>query len=331
MKLITSCFWAIAISFLLPSVGICDEISNRAAIENNVIRLLNEQDFAKLESIANNYRTSKAKTSSGISKLSVFHSGMEKAFSGKNTDPAFWTSAETVIKNWVKQYPKSPNAYLAYAHLLINRGWSYRGTDYAKGVNPQNWKPFFEYMKKSRSYLNANKVIASNDPEWYATMLTIGRGEQWTESKFSKLLKEGLDRYPSYDGIYFSGVEYYLPKWYGDAASIEKFARDSLNRTKKTHGYEMYVRIYWTVHSDYRDKLFSESAVDWSLMKKGIDDVIKKYPDNWNINNFAKFACLAGDKAKTAELMERINEPPILKAWKNTSTFQKCRAWSFAK
>lgn len=42
-------------------------------------------------------------------------------------------------------------------------------------------------------------------------------------------------------------------------------------------------------------------------METGFDDVVRAYPDYWNLNNYAKFACLADDKPKTKELTTRIS------------------------
>jgi hypothetical protein len=63
-------------------------------------------------------------------------------------------------------------------------------------------------------------------------------------------------------------------------------------------------------------------------MKRGIVDVLKRYPDQWNINNFAHFACLAGDRKETARLTALVTEP-IREAWaKDATLFARCRDWA---
>jgi hypothetical protein len=59
-------------------------------------------------------------------------------------------------------------------------------------------------------------------------------------------------------------------------------------------------------------------------MKKGIDDVLARYPDAWNLNNFARFACLRGDKEKTAELIRRIGPEPMMQVWQARRNYERC-------
>ena len=94
----------------------------------------------------------------------------------------------------------------------------------------------------------------------------------------------------------------------------------------------MYARIYWYAsQTQYGTRLFTDSLVDWPKMKRGIDDTLSKYPDNWNINNFAKFSCMSGDKVKTAELIKRLDTPPIQYVWGSMNYFLSCKTWANEK
>ena len=161
-------------------------------------------------------------------------------------------------------------------------------------------------------------------------MAMVARQQSWPEAEFSKLINEGLERYPSFYQIYFSAIDYFSPKWGGNALSIERFAMDAVKRTQSTEGFGIYARVYWYAsQTQYSEKLFSDSQVNWVTMKNGIDDVLKKFPDEWNIQNFAKFSCVAGDKAKTAELIQRSKAPPLLNAWsESVSYYQQCKNWA---
>jgi hypothetical protein len=50
-------------------------------------------------------------------------------------------------------------------------------------------------------------------------------------------------------------------------------------------------------------------------MKAGFEDLIRRYPDPWNINKYAGFAYRAGDKDKGVELSVRVAEEPVVEAW----------------
>ncbi len=163
-------------------------------------------------------------------------------------------------------------------------------------------------------------------------MVSIKKGLNEDSDKFKSFVKEGLDRYPYYYQLYFAALDYLAPKWHGNKNEIEKFANNAVERTKGIEGNGMYARIYWYAsQTQYSEKLFSESNVVWAKMKDGIIDVIKKYPDSWNIQNFAFFACLAKDKPTTHMLMEKITSPTIMRAWKKQEYYNYCKVFAYSK
>jgi hypothetical protein len=331
MRIYTPRAISVIVFCLLLSVrAFCDELSERAAIRSEVVTLIGGEQFSTLEALAARYRMSQSRTSSGIWQLTLFYSGVTSAFDSDRKEQDFWLKAERSAKKWVADYPNSATAHLAYAKMLLSHGWSFRGSGYANTVEPQNWKPFDDYVQQARVYLEKNKHVASNDPHWYELMAVVAYAQGWPESDFARLISEGLQREPLFYQTYFAAIDYYAPKWGGSAVAIEQFAREGLEHTRSTEGFAMYARIYWYAsQTQFYDRLFSESLVDWTTMKKGIDDVLNKYPDSWNINNFAKFACLSKDKAKTAELMGRITDAPLGAVWGSSSFFQQCKVWAF--
>lgn len=88
----------------------------------------------------------------------------------------------------------------------------------------------------------------------------------------------------------------------------------------------MYARIYWyAAQTIYGNDLFVGSDVRWENMRVGIWDVLDRYPDQWNIQNFAFFACLTQDATTLADLMAMIDGPPIMRVWKNDEVLLYCR------
>jgi hypothetical protein len=83
--------------------------------------------------------------------------------------------------------------------------------------------------------------------------------------------------------------------------------------------------------AEYGRNLFTKSDVRWDQMKMGIKDVIKKYPDQWNINNFSLFSCFAKDKEMTKKLMNMIEARPIISVWKDGNFYDSCLDWANQK
>ena len=93
----------------------------------------------------------------------------------------------------------------------------------------------------------------------------------------------------------------------------------------------MYARIYWYAsQAHFQNELFTKSFAAWPRMKEGFEDVIARYPDSWNLNNYAKFACLARDKETTREILKRIQSDPVMEAWDPPSFYSGVPASRFA-
>jgi hypothetical protein len=196
-------------------------------------------------------------------------------------------------------------------------------------VNPEAWAPFNKYIQMARDNLEEHKSIAVEDPRWYETMLTIARAQGWERDQFDLLVSEALDREPLFYQTYFLALEYLLPKWHGDILEIERFAQEAVKRTANEEGGGMCARIYWFAsQTEFENKLFSSSVAVWPRMKAGFEDVIARYPDAWNVNNYAKFACLAQDKPKTRELLARIGSATVPEAWRPAPLLPRCTAWA---
>lgn len=305
------------------------EYMERQVIQDRAATLFHTGNFSELDRMASQYRVRGDRTSSGLWKLTLFYAGLSSVANTNVTDEGYWKALESRAMRWVSASPNSPAAHLAYADFLKGHGWMYRGNGYSSEVRKQDWEPFHEYIAKERKYLEANKKVASKDPRWYEMMIDVATAEGWSIEDFNALVTEATARHPYYYPIYFSAINYLTPKWHGSKEQIEQFASNAVTLTRKKEGESMYARIYWVASQfNYGNSLFTDSSVVWRKMSKSIDDVLKRYPDQWNINNFAHFSCLAGDAAKARQLIGNIEGKPIMTVWESLPFFNACRDWS---
>ncbi|MFC4158465.1 hypothetical protein [Chitinimonas lacunae] len=309
-------YWAAALgaSLLVSTASYGKEFETRRALSKEASNLFFKEEFEKLDALLNNHLASGERSPSGIWKASPLYGNADNSLYFRGEDPDerewYWDNAREKIGRWTKKYPTSPNAHVYYAKTFVSQAWNIRGHNTADKVKEEDWKPFFENLEKARVYLLKHKSISDKNPDWFVTMLNVANFQQWPDKEYAKLLKEALDRHPLYHEIYFAAVRHLYPKWGGNPAAIEVFAQDAVRRTKDVEGYGMYARIYWVVWDEqYGYKVFKESYVDWPTWQHGIDDVLKKYPDQWNLVNFFKFSCFSGDKQKTQELRAKIHNP----------------------
>ena len=230
----------------------------------------------------------------------------------------------------MKKYPKSPSAMVANGLIMQERAWMIRGHGYANTVSPEAWVAFGKAIEEVRKYFETIKGDASADPGWYCEMANIAKAQHWNRARFDNLLSELLDRHPYYYQALFCMVEYLGPSWYYEnAGSIERFADQVVQKTEAEDGKSLYARIYWfMIDPPYADpSIVGENFAIWPKMKVGFEDLVSRYPDAWNLNNFAVYSCMAHDKKKTAELLTKIGNLPMISAWPE-HLFGYCRKFA---
>lgn len=309
--------------------AIATELEDRERITASAFALLLEEDFEALTRMAREYRSSGGRTSSGIWALTIFHQAVGRPGGPSTRERGYWDELEGKARRWAERYSAEPAAHICRAQLALSRAWAIRGRKYAKEVDPKDWNSFREAVEVAGRILMQQKQIASADPHWYAVMIEVAMLQSWDGNRFAELALEGLSKHPDYYPTYFSITRKLEPKWGGSGEAIESFANAAVDRTRGTEGMGMYARIYWYASSDqYGDDLFSQSKIDWPRMRSGIEDVLAHYPDQWNIQNFARFSCLAGDLALTKDLLERVESDPMPQVWLGPWEFQTCREQS---
>jgi GrpB-like predicted nucleotidyltransferase (UPF0157 family) len=312
------------------------EMEQRAAVIGAAREAFLRSDFARLEQDANLYRTAKSRTASGLWKLTFFYLGLGEAVDTLAATPDPSVDQEAIYRTllartetWSRKYPDSPSACITRSMVHLAHAWAYRGTGYASTVKPEAWAPFYRQVALGRQALEACKRTAAVDPRWYQGMLFVARAEGWPREAFDRLFDEALEREPAYYQNYFTAMEFLLPQWHGSVEEIERFAREAERRSASREGRGMYTRIYWSAaQSTFENSLFTDSRVSWPHMKEGFEDIVARWPDDWNLNNFASFACMAQDKRTTRELLKRIGTRVVPEAWSPPDMRLYCAEWS---
>lgn len=310
-----------------------NELTYHQQLINDTRNTIIQKRFDVLDTAYQLYRDRNSRTPSGLWNLSIFYNGLQSLSETKQQySESSFDQREKLLLEWLKASPKSPAPYIAYSNLLINHGWYYRGNKYANEVSSEAWVGFNKYIEKARNVLEKNKLIASQDPEWYATMLIVAKAQGWSRQDFDGLFAEAIKSEPNYYATYFNALEYLFPKWHGSIDKIDQFVHQAVNTTKSTEGVSMYARMYWVASQGaYTRDIFTSTRANWTEMKAGFDDIILRYPDAWNLNNYAYFACVAGDKAKTKELIKRIGKNVIPQAWPVAEQYDPLSYFSYCQ
>lgn len=306
--------------------AISDEIRERERVSSTSIVMMLQDQFALVDETARMYRENEDRFASGIWKLSSFYGGFAGFVSSEVKNERRRQDMDDTTAQFLKEYPSSPSAVIIRALYYNSVAWGIRGGGLARDVTPLGWRGFNENLKKAALFLENNKEIGKVDPHWYDLLARV----YWSMNDKNNALaiqSEGIESFPDYYPLYFTAMTYLSPRWYGDAELMERFANYAVSQTQEFEGTSLYVRTYWSV-SNFENReggFFEGSQMDWMKMRRSMYDVLERYPAEWNIQNFAYFACAKGDAEMAGEMLDMIEDEPFRSVWRKSISFEECR------
>lgn len=269
---------------------------------------------------ANDWNTPTCVLDDGRPRLAALSAGLLDVFS----DEKDWSKSRARVEDLRKKYPGEPFAALSEVEYWKAYAWNARGGGYASSVSGEGWKLFRERMEKAEKVLLETKSYSSRMPIWYQYMIGVQSALGRPEDERDKVFLEGVKRFPTYYPIYFTMLGYLEPKWGGTWRTVDNMIKWSVDHTRKKEGDSMYARLYW-IESDPQVNLFKDTFASWPKMKQGFEDLMARHPKSkWNLNNFARFACLAGDRRTFLKLRKQIGKNVIDDAWPENTSLDLC-------
>jgi hypothetical protein len=285
--------------------------------------------FDELEKAGERTRDLSVRTSDGQPLRGALSLAMAKQTCGTApSDPKVLKSmqdARQQVDVWLKAKPDSNLARLFDAMYYHDYAWTIRGSGYANTVRPEAWEVFHANVKKAASLLDALPPGAKDDPLWYTARMSVARDRGDEDTMVAKLTDEALDRFPLYLQFHFVAASRYERKWGGKPGELAAFVERSVALTQKDLGDTMYARLHW---SAWTNTQFRDGQTSWPRMKRAFERIVADYPDPWNRNNYAKFACFAGDAAALSTALKSIGESVMLSAWGAMEIYSACREFA---
>ena len=287
--------------------------------------MLVSEKYKQLEHESKSAREDLAPLADGQPRLAAFYAGVSGCLTSgcRNTlSSADWKLRFEKLKKWVASDPNSNTAKIALATYDLEYGWAARGQGPVDTVTPLAMAIFREYVDRARVRLIGLENIGKSDPGWYTSLLRVARSQGWPRKDFIALYGEALNKFPGYIPIYYEMATYLAPRWYGSIPELRSYIDEVTKNTYSTMGGTLYTRLNWLMSTD---NMFQNGQASWGRMRMGFERIIKDYPDPWNINNYAMFACLAGDSETFAKLNKTINGDPIIAAfWGSRQNYDIC-------
>lgn len=303
-----------------------NETRAREAISSATYQALRSGDYAALEKLHARLNSDKVRTPSGIWGLAVYYRALQ-SYPMRTQDVGYWTREEARAAAWERKFPKSPAAATYHVYVLRDRALSFRGNGFYNEIPKENIEPMKAAVKEAYSRLEKMGGKGGKwDPNFYRARLEVLPYSELFHSHFSYALEGGAKIFPDYHEMYFAAALYSLPMWNGAPDGVEQVARLA-SRGKGADRDAMYARVYWYMdQAYYHGKIFEDSMADWDEMKTSFDALLQAYPDSWNVNAYAYFACMAKDYRVMKSLLQRIGDDLVFSVWGSNgeSTYNSC-------
>ncbi|MES2925890.1 MAG: hypothetical protein V4843_03695 [Pseudomonadota bacterium] len=338
---------ALALSLLATPWGTdayAGDAEERSEIAVLFIRSYSSGDYVKLDAWYNKALREDARLPSGVYRANRMVRSIASGFGGASPLPpcakepcprvndAFWTEHQERAQAWLRQNPQSALAAMTLATAYSKQAWAYRGGGYANTVRNEDMKKFQELNHQSLRALFASAENGRKDPNWWSELLTYALYAQVSRQDYAKLIQDAIAAFPKNHDIYFTISQSLLPQWGGSYKAIAELATQAVENTKAEQGQAFYARIYWNAYDGLNHEgaaVFTRPEVDWPRIRAGFEDLVKRYPDNYNLNSYARLACVAAqDKKTTADVLQRIGQNVVPDAWDGRNEYARCKNWS---
>jgi hypothetical protein len=281
-------------------------------------------DETSLDGIVNTWMNPECVWDDGRPMMTALDAGYEAAYE----DQPDWSASLSRVDDLKRKFPGKAFVALAEADYWESYAWNARGGGFASSVTPDGWRLFKERLEKAEKVLSGSRSYTSQMPGWYNEMIIVQSALDRPAAERDKIFLEGAMKYKTYYPTYFTMLRFLSPKWGGSWDAVDTLVKWSVDNTRKIDGSSMYARLYWYASGDFpTGRLFKETHASWPKMKQGFEDLMARHPKSkWNLNNFAKFACMANDQSTFLKLRNQMGKDVIDAAWPPNMSLDLCEA-----
>jgi membrane associated rhomboid family serine protease len=287
-------------------------------------RLFMTGDYATLEALMVQYQHALGDLPDGSSRYEGLNAGLNDVikYGGLSVDAALGHTAD-----WRRQVKDSTMANLVEAMVFREWAWDSRGSGFANTVTPQSFAIFGHRIEMSAASLAEIAKRAADNPLWYTLALNVGLDQSKDKADLREIFDEGWSGSADYRPLYRAMLRALMPRWGGSYEEVNRFIGEIQANTSRRRGYEPYAELYSMYANLEGDELdlFADTPAFWSGIRSGYSGLVKRYPKSDVVfNNFANFACRAGDKETYSALRASLEKRTSSVSWTDKYSIQAC-------
>ena len=243
--------------------------------------LLAAGNFAELDRIAAQLRSSKVQCANGTWHLRSFYEGF--AMLSDYLPESAWTDRIATFQAWISQYPDSITPRVALAAVWKEWAWRARGGTYASDVPRKGWQLFEERLNEAAKVLAEARDLEEKCPVWWSVSQQVALGQGWDRARYDRLFYDAIYFEPLYTGFYTNRNNYLLPRWFGRPGECAAFAEEAANKLGGDEGDILYARLVWGLHATgvLRNGSIVEAAgASWPRVRRGLEAILRRQPNS---------------------------------------------------
>lgn len=276
---------------------------------------LEEEDFAALDALIKKWNNPKERDRNGEWKLDGFRS----VFVNYSAEKRDWKGDLQRIQRWRAFNPRSAGAVIAEAKYWIAYAWHIRGGDNVAQTDPVALRVFGERMQHAEQLLKEGRDFSADNPLWYEAYLDVAAATRRDDKFTVGLFNEAINRHPYYQPLYLEMARHWASRLVerADWAKADEVIRQAAANTASLDGTGNYAALYIQL-GDFQEcgcNLFEESRLSWTRMRDSFENLVQRYPSTDNLNQYAAFACRAGDKSTYLKVRPRIVNRVVPDKW----------------
>ncbi len=310
-----------------PDAAVVDPPPEIGEFTQSVALQTYRKDFAQLDKIADEARSTKARFPGGAWKLYTFYSQLRVVNGGAGATEADWQQHLAFLQKWISARPKSITARVALAAAYIDYAWQARGNGTADQVTPEGWRLFQARINQAANTLMEAAKLEAKCPQWYVEFEIVGRAKGLDEQQLREIFDKAVASEPDYYYVYLEEATSLLPKWGGKPGDTEAFAEEAYRRVGGQEGALLYFQIASHLCNECGD--FNPELFSWPRLQEGFAVLQQRYGLSpfW-LNKFARMAVVYEDKNAAAKAFARIGDNWDESVWGSREQFDAHRAWA---
>lgn len=298
--------------------------------QNRIVRAAShafmKSDFAALEQQLDASKT--VLMNDGLPQIMQVYYGIDMAMNNSLN----WSELEDICRQWQAAYPNSAAARVVLARLQLNHAREVRGDGPGIAMTPENRSAYIALLTKGFEILEKSGDLAKSNPVWHSTHINIIGSRYGAGPELQQASALAAAQHPGFLWHYFVSFNYLLPQWGGSVDDLETFANWAATEGDLAAGDMLYARLYARLTepgNPYRYNLFTATHANWPRIRKGYEEIVRRWPDAVNRNRFAMMACTQGDREAAAAQLHEIGAQPLDEVWdKPIVRFIRCKSWT---